>query len=194
MPVAKLLLGMERDCVTDVPVPDAGYWVSAPVHLTMIYNTLHLPSRALCSYSSPSFPRFKNSYRYYKQPCMEHDLKLVFHPICASRGNECYYLLSVLGSVLGLAPCSGEEHKQCGTSSTQPHVKEMTYLFNASPMHRVLQGPQNEAAAQQPPENHLEPLTYQAVTFKKNLHIEDRLWLFSQELLPNLRSVWQPPC
>ncbi|XP_075378146.1 uncharacterized protein LOC142419245 [Mycteria americana] len=62
----------------------------------------------------------------------------------------------------------GEEHEQYGTSSTQPHIKEMICLFiSASTMLQVLQGPQDEAAAQQPPANCSEPVTYQAVAFKK---------------------------
>ncbi|CAM9846350.1 unnamed protein product, partial [Bubo scandiacus] len=45
-------------------------------------------------------------------------------------------------------------------------------------MPQVLQGPQDEAAAPQPPENRLEPVTCQAVAFRKNLLTEDRLSLF----------------
>lgn len=55
----------------------------------------------------------------------------------------------------------------------------MIYLFISDSMVlQVLQGPQDEAAAQQPPENRLEPVTCQAVAFKKYLLTEDRVWLF----------------
>lgn len=48
------------------------------------------------------------------------------------------------------------------------------YFYNAvSPS-----GAPDEAAAQQPPENHLEHGTCQAAAFKQNLLTEDRLWLF----------------
>lgn len=45
-------------------------------------------------------------------------------------------------------------------------------------MLQVLQGNQDEAAAQQPLQNCLETGIHQPLSFQKNLLTEDRLWLF----------------
>lgn len=112
---------------------------------------------------------------------MEHNRKLVFHPLCVLCGNKRSYLLSVLGRLLR----AGEGHEQYSTSSTRPCVKEIIYLFiSASAMLQVLQGNRDEAAAQQPLENYLEPGTHQALSFQKKSAYRGQTLALSQELLP----------